>query len=504
MNKVVRAKNVSVTISIATNTAALFATNALRSTEGGLATSVERLSTGKRINSAKDDAAALASSNRLLSRLNAGDVAVRNINDALSFLQTADSIADIVVSQLQRIRELGIQALNTALNANDRQALQEEVSQIFSQALAAQNQAQFNNQLLLDGSFSQKTIQVGSESNQSISLSLPVLIATTTSTPRSHAEYTSSFIMNSIYPGELSINGTSVPSTQDGPSIYQGSATAYAHAVAINSVSGITGVSANASTKNSIQYSSSGSGTTIPAGGVIINGVSVPSVSGVTRQDLINDFITKVNSVSALTGGITAGSEVISGQNYFYLYSDNGTLIQRNQSAPGYWDSIFGTVVSVPSTQLGRVVLNNAPSVSPAPSIVIGGSNPANRGYTAGTYSATVSDTPLEGLTGYTSPDITSTASANQTIETVDSIINRVTGIRGQIGANLSRLDYAASHIKDSAGIMSMARSKTMDADFAEETSKLARSQIIQQAATAIITQANMSEGTVIALLLNR
>ena len=86
----------SVTLSIATNTAASFATNALRSTEGGLATSVERLSTGKRINSAKDDAAALALSDRLLSRLNAGDVAVRNINDALSFLQTADSVADIV------------------------------------------------------------------------------------------------------------------------------------------------------------------------------------------------------------------------------------------------------------------------------------------------------------------------------------------------------------------------------------------------------------------------
>jgi len=141
-----------VSLSIATNTAASFATNALRSTEGGLVTSVERLSTGKRINSAKDDAVALASIDRLLSRLNAGDVAVRNINDALSFLQTVDSVADIVVSQLQRISELGIQALNTALNANDRQALQEEVSQIFCQALAAQNQAQFNNQITLDGS----------------------------------------------------------------------------------------------------------------------------------------------------------------------------------------------------------------------------------------------------------------------------------------------------------------------------------------------------------------
>ena len=137
---------------INTNVKALAAQASMSNVERKLQTSMERLSTGLRINSAKDDAAALASSNRLLSRLNAGDVAVRNINDALSFLQTADSVADIVVSQLQRIRELGIQALNTALNANDRQALQEEVSQIFSQALAAQNQAQFNNQLTLDGS----------------------------------------------------------------------------------------------------------------------------------------------------------------------------------------------------------------------------------------------------------------------------------------------------------------------------------------------------------------
>jgi flagellin len=412
-------------------------------------------------------------------------------------------VADIVVSQLQRIRELGIQALNTDLNANDRQALQEEVSQIFSQALAAQNQAKFNNQLLLDGSFNQKTIQVGSEINQSMSLSLPVLIATTTSTPRSHAEVTSGFVTNTISSGDLSINGTSIPSSQDGPTNWQQAFTPYAQAIAINSVSNITGVTASAYTKHNIQYSSNGSGATIPAGGIIINGVSIPSVTGITRQDSINDFIAKVNSLSGSTG-ITAGSEIVSGQNYFYLYSSNGTSIGLNQSAPGYWNTLFGTSVSVPGTQYGRMVIKNSPSVSPAPSIVIGGNSPGRAGFTAGTYSATVTDTPLEGLTGYTSPDITSTASANQTIGTVDSIINRVTGIRGQIGANLSQLDYAASHIKDSVVNMSVARSKITDADFAEETSKLARSQIIQQAATAIITQANMSEGTVIALLLNR
>ena len=493
----------SVTLSIATNTTASFATNALRSTEGGLATSVERLSTGKRINSAKDDAAALASSDRLLSRLNAGDVAVRNINDALSFLQTADSVADIVVSQLQRIRELGIQALNTALNANDRQALQEEVSQIFSQALAAQNQAQFNNQLLLDGSFSQKTIQVGSEINQSISLSLPVLIATTTQSPRSHAEVISTNVGSATFSNDLVINGTPIPNSSDtagaNPSIAKNANSAYVKAQAINSVSNITGVTASAYTKVAIGISS-GYGATISSGAITINGVGIPSSTGSNQQNLINDFIDKVNSVYSSTG-VTAYKETVSGQNYISFYSDDGSNIYY--SGGSSWVPLLGFSMGN-VLQPGNIKIQNAPSVSPAPSIVIGGNNPNRSGFTAGTYSASVTDTPLESLTGYTSPDITSTASANQTIGTVDSIINRVTGIRGQIGANLSQLDYAASYIKDSVGNMSVARSKITDADFAEETSKLARSQIIQQAATAIITQANMSEGTVIALLLNR
>jgi flagellin len=492
-----------VTLSIATNTAASFATNALRSTEGGLATSVERLSTGKRINSAKDDAAALALSDRLLSRLNAGDVAVRNINDALSFLQTADSAADIVVSQLQRIRELGIQALNTALNANDRQALQEEVSQIFSQALAAQNQAQFNNQLLLDGSFSQKTIQVGSEINQSISLSLPVLIATTTQSPRSHAEVLSILVGPSTLDNDLVINGTPIPNSTvtagANPSIAKNANSAYVKAQAINSVSNITGVTATAYTKAEIGITG-GYGATIASGAITINGVGIPSSTGSNQQNLLDDFISKVNSVFSSTG-VTAYKETVSGQNYLNLYSADGSNVYY--SGNNSWVPLLGFSMGN-VVWPGNIKIQNAPSVSPAPSIVIGGNNPSRAGFTAGTYSATVSDTPLEGLTGYTSPDITSTASANQTIGTVDSIINRVTGIRGQIGANLSRLDYAASHIKDSVGNMSVARSKITDADFAEETSKLARSQIIQQAATAIITQANMSEGTVIALLLNR
>jgi len=489
---------------IVTNTSTTFATNALRSQEVGLATSVERLSTGKRINSAKDDAAGLASSDRQLSRLNAGDVAVRNINDAISFLQTADNVADIVVSQLQRKSELGIQALNTALNANDRQALQEEVSQIFTQTLAAQNQAQFNNQLLLDGSFSQKTIQVGSEVNQSISLSLPVLIATTTQSPRSHAEVISTTVGSATFSNDLVINGTPIPDSGTvagaNPSIAKNANSAYVKAQAINSVSSSTGVTASAYTKVLIGITANGSGATIANGAITVNGVGIPSSSGSNQQNLINDFISKVNSVSSSTG-VTANRETISGTNYITLYSDDGSNIYYTGNSS--WYPILGFSMSY-VLQPGKIQIQNAPSVSPAPSIVIGGNNPSRAGFTAGTYSATVSDTPLEGLTGYTSPDITSTASANQTIGTVDSIINRVTGIRGQIGANLSRLDYAASHIKDSAGIMSMARSKTMDADFAEETSKLARSQIIQQAATAIITQANMSEGTVIALLLNR
>ena len=156
--------------SIATNTASSFASNALRQTQASLATSAERLSSGKRVNSAKDDAAGLAISSRISSLVRGRKISERNINDVISCLAIAHEAAKNINECQQRIRELAVQAANGTNTSTDRSSLNVEAQQLINAITSFANQAQFNGAKLLNGDFTSKRIQVGPNSTDFIDI----------------------------------------------------------------------------------------------------------------------------------------------------------------------------------------------------------------------------------------------------------------------------------------------------------------------------------------------
>ena len=157
---------------IATNMSSLAAQRALSQTQGDVQTALERLSSGLRINGAKDDAAGLAISERFTSQINGLNQAIRNANDGTSLAQTAEGALNETTALLQRMRELAVQSANATNSATDRSALQSEVDQLKQEINRIASTTEFNGRTLLDGSFTSQAFQVGANSNQTISISI--------------------------------------------------------------------------------------------------------------------------------------------------------------------------------------------------------------------------------------------------------------------------------------------------------------------------------------------
>jgi len=520
-------------LSIASNTNAEFASNALRSTGARVATAVERLSTGERINSAKDDAAGLAIGDRFLAKLNAASQAVRNVNDGISMLQVAEGAVNGIVESLQRIRELAVQAANAPLTASDRKSLQAEVDQLYSQSLNQQNQAQFNNIPLLDGSFTGKQFQIGDGFDDQLSLELPKLftsvdvttpgytipavteqVTTTVTSPRSYVVKAGAGLSGALAAGDLTLNGTAVPAPSAGALPGQDANSAWALAQSISSVSAASGVSViSTSTVKIFTFVPGNPGASIPAGAITLNGVPVPAFSGTTVQDLVNDMVNKMSSISGLTG--TAAGQ-FSGPNQFALVSLTGRNIDVQETVPG---AVAMTNVLTLGLARGRVILGTASSVAPFPNLVIGGTNPSASGFIAGSYSANAADTPLvttstttvvispeiqvpaTTVSSYPTPDITTQQEANITIATMDALIEQLNSARTGIGASLNRMAAVTEQLLTSGAGMSAARSRVMDADYAQEMANLAGAQIIANASTAMLAQAKIPAQFAIDLL---
>ncbi|MEK9983291.1 MAG: flagellin, partial [Opitutae bacterium] len=158
-------------LTINTNVASLTAQRNLTDSQSSLSTSLERLSSGLRINSARDDAAGLAISERFNAQIRGLNQGVRNANDGISLLQTAEGALGEVTSNLQRIRELAVQSANATNSASDRTTLQAEVSQLIAEIDRVSSQTKFNNINLLDGTFSSQAFQVGANANETVTIS---------------------------------------------------------------------------------------------------------------------------------------------------------------------------------------------------------------------------------------------------------------------------------------------------------------------------------------------
>ncbi len=469
---------------INTNVASLNAQRNLSSSGTQLATSLQRLSSGLRINSAKDDAAGLAISERFTSQIRGLGQAVRNANDGISLTQTAEGAMSEVGNILQRMRELSIQSANSTNSTSDRQALQGEVTQLQAEIDRIALTTEFNGQRIIDGSFSSASFQVGANANQTINFAIGSVkassiggIATEQGTEVSAAAATD--ITIAIGGGAATSINSSAGFT--GTANGQDATSAYAKARAINDA-GISGLTVSATTTGTQTVGAIG-GTAGDTYDLTINGVAVFSGADVAAGLSTSQLRDAINGVSNQTGVIASlnGGDLT-------LTAADGRNITVAEAGTGFTAGTDG--ISVTGGAFDGV-LRGSLNVSAVDTIAIGGTV-ANVGLSANIARDTV---------GVDSIDISTAAGAQAAILRLDSALQSVNSNRADLGALQNRFSSTISNLSTASENLSSARSRIRDADYAKETAELTRGQILQQAGTAMLAQANQLPQNVLSLL---
>ena len=487
---------------INTNTASLNSQRNLSSSQSSLTTSLQRLSSGLRINSAKDDAAGLAISERMTSQIRGNDQAARNANDGISLAQTAEGDLAQIGTNLQRIRELAVQAANGSNSASDRASLNNEASSLIAEIDRVASSSSFNGNKLLDGSFTSQSFQVGANSTSNDRISIAAISSAKASSlgVGSGSSYSTSLAQGTavtsaaLAAGDLAINGYNVgASTTDGVSYTNASASGIAKAAAINAVTSQTGVTAKVgvTTAVGIAATAAGASTATAANDVVINGVDIGVIgAGATAVDRGTQTAAAINAKSAQTGvtatADTAGIVSLSaadGRNITVVTTANG----------GARTGLNAGTSSAGTTTTSQLTLSSSGSAG----ITLGGAagltaTGQTAGYTAATATAGA---------GVSSLDLTTAAGAQAALTTLDSALANVNSSRASLGAYQNRFSSVVTSLQTTSENLSASRSRIQDTDFAKETASLTRGQILQQAGTAMLAQANSLPNGVLALL---
>lgn len=469
---------------INTNIASLNSQRNLNVSQKAMQTSIQRLSSGLRINSAKDDAAGLSISERMTAQIRGMNQAVRNANDGISLTQTAEGAMQETTNILQRMRELSIQSANSTNNSGDRQALQAEVSQLQSEMDRIAQNTEFNGQRILDGSYANASFQVGANSNQTIAFSINSIKA---SAIGGIASQTGSIVAAAAATDiTIAVGGgaaTTINSSANFATSVDGqdATSAYAKAAAINDAN-LSGVSVTASTTGTQTVGAIG-GTAGDTYNLTINGVAVFTNQGVATALTNNQLRDAINSVSNQTGVIAS----LSGGDMTLTAAD-GRNITVTESGTGFTAGTDGlTVTGGPFAAVRRGTL----SISATETLAIGGTI-ANVGL-----SAVIGKDSL----GIDSIDIGTAQGAQSAIKRIDAALSSVTSARASMGALQNRFESTIANLMNVAENLTGARSRIQDADYAAETANLTKGQILQQAGTAMLAQANSMPQSVLSLL---
>lgn len=390
-------------LTVNTNVASLNTQRNLGVSSKALDTSLQRLSTGFRINSAKDDAAGLQISNRLTSQVNGLNIATRNANDGISLSQTAEGALQQSTNILQRMRDLSLQSANGTNSTSERKALNSEVVQLQKELDRISNTTTFGGKKLLDGSFGTATFQVGAAANETISVSL------------SDA-------------GAANLKGDYF--TQSGAVV--------------------TGGPASAAGTVSVAIATSGSA------GANTTTVKFDVASGATAASVTEQTVKAIND---------------SNSGVFAYVNTAGNLEVLSQ----YDDQ------AAPKNNLTSITFTGTPA-----------------GLTA---AGTITGTATATASNVGAIDITSADGAQKAVLVVDQALKQIDAQRADLGAVQNRFENTISNLQNISENASAARSRIRDTDFAAETSELTKNQILQQAGTAILAQANQLPQAVLSLL---
>lgn len=384
---------------INTNVKSLVAQNAMTVNNRSLSKAMEQLSTGKRINGAADDAAGLAISSKMTAQIKGLDQAVRNANDGVSLIQTAEGALVEVSNMLQRMRELSVQSANDSNTATDRTAMNTEFGQLRTEINRIATNTQWNGTNVLDktgNSTGEFKFQVGANSAQNISLTI-----------------------------------------------------------------------GNYGTASSTQ------GTT-----AVVNTTTAASGPGATAAAQVSTFT--VAGTHAIGDVVTA---TVGDKSFNHIVTAGAAAIQTATEIAAAINTGLGTISGVTKAVSAGVITFTAASTA------------------SGSNSFTIAAGAGGLLSGINASAITTQSNANSAIAAVDNALSTVNTGRSEMGATINRLNYAADNLMNVSQNTTESRSRILDTDYAQATTELARTQIIQQAATAMLAQANQAPQTVLSLL---
>ncbi len=457
------------------------------------------MSSGLRINSAKDDAAGLAITERFTSQIRGLNQAARNANDGISLAQTAEGAMAGASNILQRVRELAVQSANASNSAGDRQALNQEVSQLISELDRIAQTTEFNGSKLLDGTFGTQKFQVGANANQTITATGANMRTSAYGNNQVNAAGGAAVLSaagsNSTVAGTVAINGALGSATLT----IAVNSTAQANTALINAQKAITGVSATAQTDVQLTFGGTGAySLTLKSDNATTQAVSF-SLSAVNTADGLSAAVSAINDQSSKTGVTaalnTAGTAVI-----LTNATGNDITISDTTVLNG-GDVTVQKLDSAGAASGGTAVLAAAGTVAQDATVVGYITLDSEKSFATDTTTTNAFTDLGSTLNKVSGIDITTFVNATNALKTVDSALAFVSGERAKLGALQSRFETSISNLQITSENLSASRSRIQDADFAMETANLSRAQILQQAGTAMVAQANQIPQGVLALL---
>ncbi len=501
---------------INTNVLSLNAQRNLSTSQSQLATALQRLSSGLRINSAKDDAAGLAITDRFTTQIRGLNQAVRNASDGISLAQTAESALGELTNNLQRIREIAVQAANASNSASDRAALDQEVQQRLAEIERIGAQTSFNGQKVLDGTFGTATFQVGANVGETITVNLSRGVKASQigqiATGTSSVEVTTANLTGSgtIQVGSLAARtiGLATQGAQAGQSV--GSAEAKARAINSASVPGLSVLATN-----NIEFGI-GATTGTAAGDTYslrINGQDVfasynQNTNGVLTAQQIADAINGQSSVTGVTATLTGtdlrlsaadGRDINIAQAFGGAAGGGITAGAGGSSTVNgvtYRDGTLSTTIADASaySTVAAAVNGGTLTLTAADNIILTGDGTI-LGF------ATANVTLAKDTTTLAAVNVLTVSGANNVMQRVDAALTSVSSLRSTFGAIQNRFESTIQSLSAVSENLEASRSRILDADFAAETAALTKAQILQQAGVAILAQANTAPQSVLALL---
>ncbi|MFT6193507.1 MAG: flagellin [Cognaticolwellia sp.] len=485
-------------LSVITNTASLNAQRNLTKSSNDLATSMERLSSGMRINSAKDDAAGLQIANRLTSQINGLGVAQRNANDGISIAQTAEGAMSTSSDILQRMRELALQSANGSNSSDDRAALQKEVGALQSELTRISETTSFGGQKLLNGTFSGKEFQVGANANETITMSMKNIAADSLG---NEAFDGSGAVGGKAVAGAINTNGTLIETdlvisanggNSTAPIGYAADASSTTVAAAINTATTAAGVGVKATVENDISVSF----TALTTGddlALTLNSTTV-NVGSIDANDL-SSLVAKINeSGSGITASIDPDDASV------LKLSSNDDIFIDSVSAGGDGatsiTSADGTVAAfaddADTIAVGQVKLSGNDGFT-----VTNGATAVTNDM-LGIAASTVANSALDAVDDV---DLSTQSGSQDALGVIDAALASIDDSRADLGAIQNRFDYTISNLANVQENVSASRGRIQDTDFAVETANLTKNQILQQAGTSILAQANQIPQAAISLI---